>query len=305
MTPLELHPLCALFPALQGSEFDALREDISANGQRQPIVLLDGQILDGANRYRACLAANIEPQFENFTGADVVAFVLSVNLHRRHMTPGQQAAAVASVQDWAEAQRRGGDGSNQHSSKGATLPPFALKPCTVADRAALSGASTRTQKMADKVARADPELARQVAQGHTTLPQALATVKGRRRQTLAQGVADAEQINDDLDAAFVSTAELMADLERESRDLKARIDILLKEDGRRAETLRWRQAVQAQHRRSDELLGTIAQLDREIAVLSRRLKRCGKAVGESDPDKVVLAVEAFVRRHPPAAQVSA
>lgn len=62
MTALELHPLSALFPALQRSDFEALREDISAHGQRRPIVPLDGQILDGANRYRACLAANIEPK---------------------------------------------------------------------------------------------------------------------------------------------------------------------------------------------------------------------------------------------------
>ena len=40
MTDLELHPLCALFPALQGSEFEALCEDIRTHGQRHPIVLL-------------------------------------------------------------------------------------------------------------------------------------------------------------------------------------------------------------------------------------------------------------------------
>lgn len=36
-----------------------------------------------------------------------MSFVLSANLHRRHMTAGQQAAIVASAQDWAKAHPRG------------------------------------------------------------------------------------------------------------------------------------------------------------------------------------------------------
>ena len=39
---MEMHPLCVLFPALSGAEFDALRDDIKANGLRQPIVLHEG-----------------------------------------------------------------------------------------------------------------------------------------------------------------------------------------------------------------------------------------------------------------------
>jgi hypothetical protein len=95
-TALELHPLCALFPALQGSDFETLRQDIGAYGQRQPIVLLDGQIVDGANHYRACLAANIEPQLENFTGTDMVALVLSATCRRlAGVMPGLPLEAAA------------------------------------------------------------------------------------------------------------------------------------------------------------------------------------------------------------------
>ena len=95
----ELHPLCTLFPRLQGAEFDALRDDIKSNGLRDPIVLHEGMILDGGNRYRACVEAGVEPAFTTFGGASIVSFVLSANLHRRHMTPGQQAAIVAAAQD--------------------------------------------------------------------------------------------------------------------------------------------------------------------------------------------------------------
>lgn len=50
---------------------------------------------------------------------------------------------------------------------------------TVADRAAQSGASERTQKAADKVAKADPALAVQVAHGEISLPKAVAQVENR------------------------------------------------------------------------------------------------------------------------------
>jgi len=47
-SPPELHPLCTLFPRMAGDEFAALCDDIKANGQREPIILHDGMILDGA-----------------------------------------------------------------------------------------------------------------------------------------------------------------------------------------------------------------------------------------------------------------
>lgn len=169
----ELHPLCTLFPRVVGADFDSLVADIRANGLRQAIVLYGDMILDGGNRYRACLEAGVNPHFEHYEGDSIVSFVLSANLHRRHLSAGQQAAIVASAQDWAKAQGRGGDGSNQHKSKPATLPVSTKSLDTVADRATQSGASERTQRMADKVAKASPDLARQVAHGEISLPKAI------------------------------------------------------------------------------------------------------------------------------------
>jgi ParB-like chromosome segregation protein Spo0J len=163
MGTLDLHQLCTLVPRLGGAEFEALKSDILANGQREPITVHDGLVLDGGNRYRACIEAGVEPQLKEFVGPDPVAFVLSANLHRRHLTPGQQAAIVARAQDWATAQAVG---RPEKSGNVAGLN-------TVADRAGRSGASERTQRMADKVARHSPELAQQVAHGKISLPKAL------------------------------------------------------------------------------------------------------------------------------------
>jgi hypothetical protein len=167
----ELHPLCTLFPQLGDAEFAALVADIQANGLCQPIVLHQDMILDGRNRYRACLAAGVAPTFVEFDGGNLVSFVLSSNLHRRHMTPGQQAAIVASAQDWAKAHephRQSGKGSSCHPSD------------TVATRAAKSGASRSTQQRADKVAREAPDLAKEVGLGNVSLPDAVEQVTGKR-----------------------------------------------------------------------------------------------------------------------------
>ena len=54
---LPFHPLADLFPLLEGEDFEQLVTDIRENGLYEPIVMLDGRILDGRNRYRACLSA--------------------------------------------------------------------------------------------------------------------------------------------------------------------------------------------------------------------------------------------------------
>lgn len=168
----ELHPLCTLFPRMADAEFNALVQDIATNGLRQPIVLHEKMILDGGNRYRACIAAEVEPDFIEFQGGDPISFVLSANFHRRHLSAGQQAAIVSVCQDWSKTHAHGGDRS--------TIKVQDLHLATVADRSASSGASPRTQKMADKVAKASPELAKKVAHGEISLPDAVEQITGKR-----------------------------------------------------------------------------------------------------------------------------
>lgn len=181
MTDYKIHPLCSLFPRMDAEAFNALRNDIDENGLRQPITLHEGMILDGGNRYRACLDVGVTPDFVEFAGSNIVSFVFSANLHRRHLSPGQQAAIVASAQDWAKSQTSG--------------RPISGQDCpliTVADRAAQSGAHINTQKMADKVAKASPELAMQVAHGEKSLPQAVEEITGKR-----PGAKQAAPVEDD------------------------------------------------------------------------------------------------------------
>lgn len=204
---MELHPLCTLFPRLTGAEFEALCDDIKANGLREAIVTHDDKILDGGNRYRACIEAGIEPVFEVFKGDSLVSFVLSKNLHRRHLSAGQQAAIVAGAQDWAKAQPAA------RPSKAGNVAGLS----TVAQRAAQSGAGERTQRMADKVAKADPVLAQQVAHGEVSLPAAVRQVDGKRTPTGATAPAPAFGLAtaiDDTDALRKRIAILVEENDR-------------------------------------------------------------------------------------------
>lgn len=202
----ELHPLCTLFPRVTGAEFAALVEDIKANGLRQPIVLHQGMILDGGNRYRACIDGGIDPVFTEFDGGNIVSFVLSANLHRRHLSAGQQAAIVASAQDWAQAQPVGNPSFRAQSGNATGL-------ATVAERAAQSGASDKTQRMADKVARKAPDLAKKVAHGEISLPKAVQQIENKPKRRLHQTEA-APTAEDEAAEARHAIEELAAENER-------------------------------------------------------------------------------------------
>jgi hypothetical protein len=80
------HPIASMFPLIEGAEFDALVEDIRVNGLNEPIVIFDGMILDGRNRDRACVVADVDPRYRQFQSDDPAAFVLSANLYRRHVS---------------------------------------------------------------------------------------------------------------------------------------------------------------------------------------------------------------------------
>jgi ParB-like chromosome segregation protein Spo0J len=99
--PLQFHPLANIFPLMEDAEFDELVADIKANGQHARIVLKDGMILDGRNRYRACRKLGIEPSFACKAYSDQItdpaAYVISANIHRRHLKPEEKEPLIAKL----------------------------------------------------------------------------------------------------------------------------------------------------------------------------------------------------------------
>lgn len=102
---LEFHELANIFPMLSGKEAEALALDISEHGQLEPIAIFDGKILDGRNRYNACLSAGVVPQFQEYVGSDPVAFVISANLKRRHLDESQRAMVAAKLANMKQGSR--------------------------------------------------------------------------------------------------------------------------------------------------------------------------------------------------------
>lgn len=94
----EIHEAANLFP-IDEEHLQELADDIRDNGQQVPIELFHGKIVDGRRRYRACEIAGVEPVFRDVYPSDPIAYVVSLNLHRRHLTPSQLAMVAARVRD--------------------------------------------------------------------------------------------------------------------------------------------------------------------------------------------------------------
>src|SRR5262249_2140444 len=112
------------FPPISDEDFGKLATDIKLHGLRQHIVLYQGKILDGNNRYRACSLAGIKPTFADFTGIDADArnYVISANIHRRHLSADQRREIIAALlkADPTQSNRRVGDATNtSHVTVGA------------------------------------------------------------------------------------------------------------------------------------------------------------------------------------------
>src|SRR5713226_5531033 len=95
----ESHAVAELFHCWRGRAFEELAADIKKNGLREPILLDgEGRIVDGRNRYRACLAAGVEPRFVEWEGeGELAELAVSLNLRRRHLNESQRALVAAKL----------------------------------------------------------------------------------------------------------------------------------------------------------------------------------------------------------------
>src|SRR5262249_7704314 len=95
-------------PPLVHPEFDRLCGDIAVNGLQDEIVLYEGKVLEGRNRYLACLARDVTPRFREYAGecGSPLSFVVTRNLHRRHLTERQRALVAARLKPLFEEEAR-------------------------------------------------------------------------------------------------------------------------------------------------------------------------------------------------------
>ncbi|MFW9973015.1 MAG: MT-A70 family methyltransferase [Candidatus Odinarchaeota archaeon] len=89
----EFHEYANKFRLMNNDEYNGLKGDIKKYGLHTPLFLFEGKILDGRNRYNVCKELEIEPKYLQFKGTKEEAFyfVISENVHRRHLNPAERA----------------------------------------------------------------------------------------------------------------------------------------------------------------------------------------------------------------------
>lgn len=109
---IEVHPATGLFPAMRNEEFWQLKQDIRNSGQKMPILVHHNQIVDGRQRLRACRELGIDPVFLAVPtlGMSVQSYIVSQNLHRRHLDDSQRAMIAARLTNTSL-------GANQHTAQ--------------------------------------------------------------------------------------------------------------------------------------------------------------------------------------------
>lgn len=234
---MDIHDVCSLFPMMTEEEFAGLKTDIDLHGQREPILTYRGKVIDGRNRLLACEELGIKPIVKEWDGdGSLVEFIVSLNLHRRHLNQGQRAAVGVEILTWFESeakerQRASGQYSRlgRQSDQVVEIIPQPEKTIVISpkarDQAAkLVGTNPRYIQDAKTIKSAAPDLHEQVKAGTITLPKAKQKVRqiakdklrqaARIQQSFEEGINDSIRLERLLQCRFQD-----ADIEIEDSSL--------------------------------------------------------------------------------------
>lgn len=179
--PSQWHEAANIFPLMSDDDLQKLAADIKANGQKNPIILLNGKVLDGRNRALACRIAGVRPDVQPRNAERLgspVSWVISQNLQRRHLDAGQRAMIAV------EAEKLFAIEAKQRQQMGKERIPDPRQAGQARDKAAAAcDVNPRYVQDAKTVAAKSPEAATKVASGELSLPAAM-------RQTAAIPMPD-------------------------------------------------------------------------------------------------------------------
>lgn len=123
MSKFERHPLSAMFPSLAQAQMVDLEKDIKENGQITSGMVFEDKILDGWHRY---LIMQSHFKYLHFKGTfeDAVKYVMSMNIHRRHLTDNERLCLAAEMTNLLKKKR---GGYNRHNLCGIKKTPEQIK----------------------------------------------------------------------------------------------------------------------------------------------------------------------------------
>jgi ParB-like chromosome segregation protein Spo0J len=196
---MDHHEYSKLFPMLNESDLQQLADDIRVHGLREPIVIDDNdEILDGRNREAACVIAGVKPHYEPFVGDDEqkLAFIVSANIHRRHLTTRQRAMVAGKLKPIYEAQAAKRQTANLKKGSKAPVPanlPEREKGDARDKAAAAFNVSGKSVDQACKViAKAVPEIVAAVDSGALSVSAAAIVAdmpEWKQKELIESGVA--------------------------------------------------------------------------------------------------------------------
>ena len=195
-----VHPVASLFPMIDDDALNALAEDIKKNGQREPIIVAyldeamidEPVVIDGRNRHAACRLAGVEPEFkfvmslnDRELSPQVIAdWIISHNLHRRHLTPSQKAAVAvayeAELAKLAKARQDAGRANSHASRRGELVTVNLPQPNDGAARdeaANIFQVSGKSVSDAKYVSQHDPEAFQRVRDGKQAVSAAAKAIR--------------------------------------------------------------------------------------------------------------------------------
>jgi hypothetical protein len=180
----ELHPLAMLLPEMNEMQYNNLIKSINAHGQLEPCWTFEGKIVDGRHRLMACnhLGIACTTREWNGEGGTLAAFVVGLNVDRRHLTQDQRAVVALAMLPFLEQEAK--DRQRQHAgtapgkSKSLTvnLPVSDVSEkkrnlTSVEIAAKTTGANAKAVQRVKKIAAESPELLEEIRTGKMTLSQ--------------------------------------------------------------------------------------------------------------------------------------
>lgn len=191
---MKTHPVADIFPMMPDAEYRALVDDIREHGQIEPIVTLDGKILEGRHRYRACSELSIKPNCVPFNlEMSPTDYVIAMNVRRRHLNSGQLAFVAAEAKkhyarEAKERQREAGKKHGRGKPKVVEKVPQAIGEKARDQAAKAVGTNPRYVDDAEMLTKEAPALAEAVKQGKTTMSKAKRQHKREKDRERAKDV---------------------------------------------------------------------------------------------------------------------
>ena len=164
-----IHPAANIVPMMDEEQYQALVEDVRANGFLNPIkITKEGLLIDGRNRICASIDIELDAPIEEYSPVDPVQYIVSENVKRRHLTVGQRAMIGTSIEEYHAKEAKGRQGVrtelptnpniSQNSDEGETSKHKAAKAVDV---------SHDSIARAKTIKQSAPDLAEEVQQGRS------------------------------------------------------------------------------------------------------------------------------------------